>query len=531
MNRIKIKTPADLLQFLKRRVLWIVIPFVTISLLVTVVSLRLPNMFVSDAFIVVEPQKIPESYVKSPLSVDTTERLNTLGQEILSWSNLYSILREFKPYESKHLNLSEEDKVKLLRRNIGLNIQAGRVPYFLLFFQHRDPMLAKVIADRLALMFIDIDVKVREYRIKGTAEFLDSELDALEKDLKEPETKMVQFRKENYNQLPEMLEANLRTLEMLHQQLRANTESLDRSEAQRRSLEQQLAKTKPTLEKDELLSRPDIDSHLAFLLTEQATKKAQMRTLKLRYTDNHPDVLALKKGIEKLENEIKVTQANDGDGKLRKLVNNPTYINLVEQLNTVNNEISARRVEKKKIESDIVSYSARVENTPRVEMERSAIMKGYASLKELYNSLLTKKQEARLANDLELRQKGEQFRIRDSASLPTSPTGPDRIRFIVIGMFLSLALGAGLAIGVELLDEQILNEAEVTNFLNLPVLVEIPEIVTEGDVRMKKIKRSALLLVFGILAAGYAGLLVLLASDNRFSRMIIEHITVRFLFY
>ena len=66
----------------------------------------------------------------------------------------------------------------------------------------------------------------------------------------------------------------------------------------------------------------------------------------------------------------------------------------------------------------IADYQQKVEAVPKRESELVELTRDYDILKKTYDSLLTKREDSKLAANLERRQIGEQFRILDPASLP-----------------------------------------------------------------------------------------------------------------
>src|SRR5262245_59640876 len=72
---------------------WIVLAvFVLASAATVIVSSRLPDVYSSETLILVDPQKVPESYVKATVTGDIRNRLGTLSQQILSATRLQKII-------------------------------------------------------------------------------------------------------------------------------------------------------------------------------------------------------------------------------------------------------------------------------------------------------------------------------------------------------------------------------------------------------------------------------------------------------
>jgi capsular polysaccharide biosynthesis protein len=100
-------------------------------------------------------------------------------------------------------------------------------------------------------------------------------------------------------------------------------------------------------------------------------------------------------------------------------------------------------------------------------------------MKANYQSLLDKKIQSQMAENLERKQQGEQFKILDPARIPVTPIRPDRNRILLIGLAIGLALGVGLTWLKETMDRSFKTVSEVESELGLPVLAAIPNLKKE----------------------------------------------------
>ena len=92
---------------------------------------------------------------------------------------------------------------------------------------------------------------------------------------------------------------------------------------------------------------------------------------------------------------------------------------------------------------------------------------------------MDKKIQAQMAENLERKQQGEQFKILDPARLPEKPIKPDRNKILLIGVFIGLAMGLGLTWFRESLDQSFHTVSEVEDYLEIPVLAMIPNLREE----------------------------------------------------
>ncbi len=120
-------------------------------------------------------------------------------------------------------------------------------------------------------------------------------------------------------------------------------------------------------------------------------------------------------------------------------------------------------------------------------------------MKELYNALLQRYQEALVSASMEQGQKGDQFRLLDQAIPSTRPAVPNRFRLIVMGLILSIGLAGGAVGLIEHRDTSFHTVNELHAFTKVPVLVSIPRIVTKADISWQRRQFCLALLGLAIL--------------------------------
>jgi uncharacterized protein involved in exopolysaccharide biosynthesis len=151
----------------------IIAVFVVVSALSAYLSVILPEVYRSSTLILVSPQKVPTSFVFSTVTTDLNERMQSITQEILSRTRLEKIVEEFGLYGDSKKISTMEDRVETLRRKI--NIEFRRNNIFQLSFESENPEKAKQVASRLASVFIEQNLQVREQQAIGTKSFINAE--------------------------------------------------------------------------------------------------------------------------------------------------------------------------------------------------------------------------------------------------------------------------------------------------------------------------------------------------------------------
>ena len=129
-----------------------------------------------------------------------------------------------------------------------------------------------------------------------------------------------------------------------------------------------------------------------------------------------------------------------------------------------------------------------MENTPRREQEFLEVSRDYEATKEAHQSLMKRYEDAQIAESMEQRQKGEQFRVLDPA-LPSGATAaPNRPRLLLMTLALSVGFAIGVVVLAEMIDTSFHSAADLRAFTTVPVLVSIPRIITEADLGRRRLR-------------------------------------------
>lgn len=453
----------DYIEIILRRKWFIIILFIVSIIGILLTLLLLPPMYRSTTLILVEPQKVPEAYVKATVTVDIADRLNTITQQVMSRTRLESIINELGLYREERERFDSEGLVELMRKHIKIDV-IGKDSFTISYIGY-NPETVMHVTNRLTSLFIEENLKVREQQAEGTTEFLDTQLQNLKATLEEQETKIKAFKERYMGELPTQLEANLRTLDRLQLNLQTTNDAIKAAEDRKIVLEKQLTEINPNL--------GGTEARLAAL-------RAELSKLSSIYTDKYPDIIRLKNEIAEIENEMKAEKSSESSfiSPMRSpwKSGNPLYATLSNQLMDVNMDINNLREKQKEITKNIAVFQSRVERIPAREQQMIGLLRDYENTKSNYQNLLGKKLDAQLAENLEKRQQGEQFRILDPANLPLRPFKPNPRRITLMGVLLGLGSGLGLAFLLEYIDGSFRKAEDVYATIGLPVLASVPKV-------------------------------------------------------
>jgi len=506
MNPMGEFDPSQILSSLYRRKGIIIAIFLVVSCLGAYLASILPEVYKSSTLISVTPQRVPGAMVSSTITMDLGERMQSIIQEILSRTQLEKIIQEFNIFPGGNKGAILEERVEALRKKIKVEFRRNNI--FEMSFESESPEKAKQVAGRLASLFIEQNLQLREQQAMGTKSFINAEAERLRKDLEEQELVVNQYKAANRFELPEQLDSNLRSLEQLRRELESSSQRLAALQERKGILQKQLVES-DILGADLLgggLFGSTSDSGAGATQNVQLQlKKKELDSLLQRYSSKHPDVARLEKEIKTIEADAKsATPAKTAEpGKTSNV--NPMKQVLQTQISDIDSEIQSLRGQHDGVRKQIGALQGRVDNAPVRAIELAKVSRGYEITLRKYQDLLAKSLESELSENMEKKQKGEQFQIVDPANFPLKPIRPNRPMVVLFGLLAGLAGGIGLAFLWDNLDTSFKRSEELAGFIDIPVLATIPTLVTRGNILDQR--RAQGVVVFASIATLIVGII------------------------
>jgi uncharacterized protein involved in exopolysaccharide biosynthesis len=554
---------SDISQFIARQKKIFLVSFLIVFLIGAFTALILPPLYLSKAVILVQEQQIPEEFVQSGLTSFAEERIQTIRQRVLSRPVISEIIQDLNPYPEQSgvktdSELIEKFQNSLLIESINaeiLNRRTGRqmetAVAFSVAYENENPVLAQKVTERVASLFLEEESKAREQKSEVTTKFFESELSNLKKEIQASDKRISDFKKAHIGELPESQNVNLQTIQRLESDLQRTESEIRTLQDRKFFLEGELATLDPLLpvlvdgEKvamnpSERLKRlylelismrsrlsekhPDVKKLKREIVELEAQvgqtdtsilKIKRLNELNVKYAEMeqslgpaHPDVVRLSNEISILEEEIKKNEhmAVAQNVSARK-PDNPEYIRIKSQINSITAQISNLTQDKNAISADIARYQRKIEKVPLVEKEYNELIRDYENSRRKYDELYNKLMEAKVAKEIEATDKGEHFILKSPAFLPEKPYKPNRMAILIITLASALFIGFATAIMRESVDDRIRTTDQINRNTGLPVLSVIPQIVTKEERRSRNMKRIAW--AFGVCAVFVCGIIVL----------------------
>ena len=487
--------PLTLIRMFGKHKLGLVLIWLLLSSISLVVVLELPAIYRAEALILVDSQKIPERYVNSSVGTDLQDRLATINQVILSSTSLWKLIEAFDLYKEERKSHVREEIIEMMRSDIQLKVERGwvgnRPGAFRIAYLGKSPTVVAEVTNRLAGFYVEQDLQTRAEQAKGTSSFIVDRLKEAKKNLDDLEQAVSKYKLEHNGELPEQESSLNGTLSRLQLELQGIQEAISREQQNKLMLESALnmaESTQSAMSRAASVPMAGVTNPQGPAGTDTVRRKPseildeQLKLMRLRYSEDFPDVKRLEAQIAKL----KAAEGEDAKSAERAGTSTttpapgapaPTAVTLEAarelaqarerigqlqgQLKLANRELEVRSAEQKRVLDAIALYEKRLAQIPVREQQMAALTRNYESSKAYYKSLTEKKESAEMATEMEMRQVGEKFIVLDQARAPEKPYSPNRPLFASLGCAVSLLFGFAFAVVKELKAGCVLGEWEL----------------------------------------------------------------------
>jgi succinoglycan biosynthesis transport protein ExoP len=524
---------TDYREFLLRRKWQIIVPFLLISAAVSAVAYLLPPVYRSSATILIESQQVPQDLMRTTVTSYAEERINAITQQILSRQVLLNIIKDFDLYADQREKTTVEEILDEMRGDIAIEMVSAEVPdrrggrsvtvnvAFTVSYENLDPKKAMRVTNKLASLFLEHNLRMREDLAETTTKLLEQQLEQYRAVTRDLEERIARFKETHITELPELMQLNLETERGLRRQIESVEEQTRTLQDRKVYLEGQLATVSPTpplvnatgqyildprdrlkalknqaltLEASLSPKHPDVvkirreieDLEKEIGATEQRDhvieqlrlKEAELKELQARVTEKHPDLIRLSGEIDGLKQKAKSNEQQASAGLDLGQVDptNPAYINLQTQIKAVEIDLKGLKERRRELDAKWQDYVKRLERMPEVEREYRELTRDYDAAQSKYAETTAKLMEARQGQSLEESQAGEKFTIIDPPQLPEKPIKPKRLAIVLIGLILGAGAGIGGAAVVEFADSTIRSQKDVRQITGEPPLAVIPDV-------------------------------------------------------
>lgn len=489
-------TLNDYINIIRRRFPYVIGTFFLVFLAAIAIALKLSPVYQSMGTILIESQQVQPDQIKEKYA---TDRFEALKQVVLTKENLVKIAEKYKLYNlDKRPKFTQEDIANATRANIMVDLLKADVGQwgekstfaFQISFKYYKPDDTYNVTNDLVKLFLDENDRASKERATETAEFYGKEAEKKKVALDKIESDVTSYKQKYSNSLPENKEMQVASLQRLENDLRETQREYSTTQAELRSLDVTLDSAKAGIGLTTSTGQPSSSA------TELQSLKLEFAKESSIYSENHPSLRALKRRIDTLE------KSNKPETSGQPVVTTQSVIvaKIQAQIDSGNARLKSLESEDRSIRARILQIQGLVLQSSQTEGGLGTLMRDYDNAKAAYAEVKAKLDSSKIAQNIELQNKGERFVLVEAPVLPVSPIKPNRLLIMLAGFIGAIVGAIGLAVLMEMFDSRVRGVDALASIMKIQPIATIPYITNAAELKRKKYLVTYILMsVFGFI--------------------------------
>jgi len=439
----------------------------------------IPNTYEASARVFVDTRTtLSEATRGISLGEDIDSQIERVREALLGLPQLQKVAQETDLFGAGQTAQARQAVIEKLQKDIDITGGAspGNPSAALFTITYRNHIRAKSleVVDRLVNTFVENSLGGKRQGSEQAQQFLTTQIADYERRLSQAEQRLADFKKRNVGLMPQEQGDYFTRLQTESDELTKAKESLDLAERKLDELHHQLQTGQPFIpgQPSRIAAPGATDTEARIEQTQQ-----KLDEMLLRYTDRHPDVIALRRTLEELKQrrqaEIAAAQRGDASAAARVgLEANPVYQSLEEQYDQAQVDVASQQQDVADRERRIAGLKAMINTAPEVEAEFARLNRDYDVTRNQYQQLVGRLNQARLGEDAEATGLVK-FEVIDPPAAKFEPVQPNRPLLIVAALIAALAAGVGTAYLLQLLRPVFVSTRQLSAVTGLQVLGSI----------------------------------------------------------
>lgn len=481
----------------------------------------IPDRYEASGRVYVDTESILKPLMQGlAVQPDVNTQVQMMARTLLSRPNLEQIMRAASLDELARDDREREKVIDTLFKRIELRAAGGGAGnnLYSIVYRHEDPAKAQTVVQTLLDIFVQSSVGGKRRDSQEALRFIDSQLREYEKRLLDSEDALKSFKIANQGMMPNLEQGYVARLNQLEDQARQARLELRQAENARTAIQQQVAQEPPMIERADAVGiialSPPTPNELDLRIEAQ---RKRLDDLRLRFTEQHPDVVGTQRVLAQLEAQRKEELRAKGKdpqeaGSRSTLVPNPVYRELRLSLTNADAQVASLRTRVSDLEGRLAEARKVMQEIPKVEAEYTQLTRDYNTNKQAYEDLLKRRETAQISGEMESTARVAEFRVVDPPRVTRTPVSPNRPLMLALVLCLSLGGGAALAVARDQINPTFIDGRTLRRITGAPLLggvTLVRDAAAMARARFENImfafSGAGLVLVFGA-AIGYFAL-------------------------
>jgi polysaccharide chain length determinant protein (PEP-CTERM system associated) len=485
-----------------RRLHYFLIISVILSAVSVIAAFALPPAYESQTRLLLEGPQIPSELASSTVTVGLAEQLEIIEQRLITRANMLDVARRQNAFVEIG-SMTADEIVEAMRARTKLE-KGGTTrhptPILTITFEARSPAIAAGVLNEYLTLIERQNTEFRTTRAGNTLDFFQQEVNRLGQDLDRQSARILDFKTENAEALPESLQYRLDQQGKLQDLVRQIDQDVTTLHNQRSWLIDIFNATGQVTDTQATAALSPEEKRLENL-------QAQLDQALSIYSESSPRVKMLQAQVAQIQERL----ANAPEKKPSETTKNnpeerPGAATLDLRLKEIDTRISMLQQQRNETEERLTVLSESLAKTPGNTVALDELTRAYANIEQQYNTAVDRLAQASTGERIESLSRGQRISIIEPPATPDQPTKPNRILIAGGGTVFGIVAGIAAVVLFELLNHTARRPEDIIKRIGVRPLATIPYRRSRTEIFRKRLVKLViyLLILVGLPAAVYS---------------------------
>ena len=473
----------------------------------------LPDQYAVQAIVYIDTDNVLGPLMRGlTVPEDQDQQVAIMLRSMTTRPNLEQIVRLVQPNASKMTPAQIESAVSVLSSHIRMEPE-GVKNLFGIGYVDNNSDYAEAVTQSLLSILVNSNVGDARRDILGARSFIDQKISEYQTQLRDAEQRRAAFKEANLSVITDSAADG--GAGAAQAELTSAKNDLGAAEVTVSSLQSQLTSIPQTVASDQLptLSGNGFSGGSSSPMAMLEQDEQKLLEMHSKYTDNYPDVIALKQEIAQLEKEV--TQANNSKTPTRPSIGvpNPVYVDVRTRLSNAQVQLALLQRRVAVATDKLAAAKKNMVQILAINNQYADLDRDYSVIEANYNALVKSREAARMSQSMSDQQESISYRIIEPPKRTEFPIAPPRTLLNSAVLLLGVIMGVGLAVLLKLFNGRFSTSEELAEYFSLPVIGVISEGSNPAITRREHLSVTLVTVGFLILIAIYGVVAVFLTTS------------------
>jgi polysaccharide chain length determinant protein (PEP-CTERM system associated) len=453
-----------------------------------------PDRYEANARVYVDTQSMLRPLLTGlAVQPNVDQMVAMMSRTLISRVNVEKVIRMADMDIGLSTSESREGLIAYVTRQLTIQ-SAGRENLYTISYVDQNPERAKRVVESLLAIFMEGSLGDKRKDSESARRFIDEQLKGYNEKLIAAEKAVTEFKRRHQGLAPGAGGDYYARLNDARTARRQAVLELREAENSRDAIKKQLAGEEAiTIRRG---GGGTIVAGLSDLDTRIRALEEKLDSLRLTYTERHPDIVALQRIIAQLKEQKQAEEKIEKPAT--RVPRGRVYEDLAVALASAEANVAVKRTRVEEYDIRYKELQATANSLPQIEAEYAQLTRDYDVIKNRYASLLERRESAQISGDVEVSDVVMGFRVIDPPQVPPVPSAPNRPRLVSLVLLMALAGGLGFAFLIGQLRPTFSDERRLKEVSGFPVLGTVAMAWT--DEQKKRRTRGLVAFVLSLLS-------------------------------